>query len=1332
MKKNYTQKYFLIIVLLISTLNGWGQVITEGFESGLPTAYTATTSYSLTSGTWTGQMMGVIRTTSGVHGGTYALQLRSQTGAQITTPNIASGISKVTFWASISTGSGSSLQVNYSTDGGTTWNVATGSPFSLNTTVTQYTATINSTAPNLLVQFYRTYATVYIDDINIYAPYKWTGNVNMDWNIAGNWASNLAPDPSSLVTIPSGLTNYPLISAGENTSAFSVSIASGATLTMSGSGNLTISNGGTFTNNGGTPAFIASGTGAVIFAGSGTITGTSSFNNVIINGAVNFGTSSTITGNLTLENGSSLSNSHTVTYTATSILTYDAGTGNTITSGYEWNAGGSGTTSAGAGIPQNVTINSGTASLGAVADRALAGTLTIANGAIFNLSTTAAHDLYILGNWINNGGTLNANGRAVTFKIGINHTISGNTTFYDLGNGTEAGDNIDFGTSITTIADQFTNNGMTQNTTSTVIFTGNSGSINGGASSYFYNLQINSGANITQNTIGVNVHVTNSFLNTGTFSQYSGNTFYFEKSGATETFSGTGSASFGNLTIGLGSLSFPTKLNVSTNFTIKGTALSFGSNGSSVVASTGTATFSTNDCSIKNQTNITGTSVTFNNLTTNVNITQVDVTNVTVLNSYNPGAGKTYTIGSNTLTLNGGITATGTITGSSTSNLVIGGTAGIINFTPGGITNVLKTFTVNNGGNVTLGDSLYITAGTASGTVIVNGAIATNGYLVLRSDINGTARVGNSSGTISGDVTVERFIPAVKAWRFLAIPTKSTTQTIKAAWQEGALMQSDDPIPKYGTQITSDMLSWLADGFDAQSFAPSVKTYNQATNTYSGIASTNIPFNSSPAGYMAFIRGDRTVTTIGQLPKSTTLRTTGTLFTGDQPAITLVPGKFIPVNNPFASQLDLSNISQDPAIFYYVFDPNLGSAYGYGYGAFHTLSWNSTNHNYDVVPPNSGSYGASTNYIAEGQAFFAAGNANIQLTESAKTAATTAIIPFTPVGIDGINLFANLYSVHPDGSANIVDGVLTSYGDKYSNDVDDLDARKLSNFGENLAIKNSNLLLAIERRRTIQKQDTVFLSVTGAKQQQYRIEIIPVGFSQTGLDAFFEDGYLNTRTPLDITDTTYYNFNVNTDSGSEAPDRFRIVIGAAAGPLPVTFTNVKAYPKDEGITLEWTVSNETGIASYDVEKSIDGTRFIPAASVSANGTSPQNAYSWQDEQPVAGYNYYRIKSLERDAVVQYSRIVRVLIEKLKQGIHIFPNPIADGIIHLRFIDEAAGTYRMRLINRAGQEILLKEIQLNSPGNSIETISVNGYKSHGIYRLEIIKPDGSRVNLNVVL
>ncbi|MFZ4059128.1 MAG: beta strand repeat-containing protein, partial [Ferruginibacter sp.] len=120
------------------------------------------------------------------------------------------------------------------------------------------------------------------------------------------------------------------------------------------------------------------------------------------------------------------------------------------------------------------------------------------------------------------------------------------------------------------------------------------------------------------------------------------------------------------------------------------------------------------------------------------------------------------TIGtSNTLTVNGAVSGSGNLVGSSTSGLTIGGTAGALNFASGART--LRTLTLNASSSATLGTALDIAAGSSGnlGTLTVGSGVTltTGGNLVLKSDGSGTARVGQSSGTVSGDVTVERFIP---------------------------------------------------------------------------------------------------------------------------------------------------------------------------------------------------------------------------------------------------------------------------------------------------------------------------------------------------------------------------------------------------------------------------------------------------------------------------------------------------------------------------------------------------------------------------------------------
>jgi hypothetical protein len=64
-------------------------------------------------------------------------------------------------------------------------------------------------------------------------------------------------------------------------------------------------------------------------------------------------------------------------------------------------------------------------------------------------------------------------------------------------------------------------------------------------------------------------------------------------------------------------------------------------------------------------------------------------------------------------------------------------------------------------------------------------------------------------------------------------------------------------------------------------------------------------------------------------------------------------------------------------------------------------------------------------------------------------------------------------------------------------------------------------------------------------------------------------------------------------------------------------------------------------------------------------------------------------------------------------------------------NQPAGKYGIRLINKAGQVIISKEIQRGANGGGNEPISIKVNIAHGAYRLEVIKPDGSKVHINVI-
>ena len=75
--------------------------------------------------------------------------------------------------------------------------------------------------------------TIFVSTIDL-----WTGNVNTDWGNTGNWSDGTVPNITSVVTIPIGVPNYPVID--EVAECRSIDINNGGQFTISTGGDLTV------------------------------------------------------------------------------------------------------------------------------------------------------------------------------------------------------------------------------------------------------------------------------------------------------------------------------------------------------------------------------------------------------------------------------------------------------------------------------------------------------------------------------------------------------------------------------------------------------------------------------------------------------------------------------------------------------------------------------------------------------------------------------------------------------------------------------------------------------------------------------------------------------------------------------------------------------------------------------------------------------------------------------------------------------------------------------------------------------------------------------------
>ena len=635
---------------------------------------------------------------------------------------------------------------------------------------------------------------------------------------------------------------------------------------------------------------------------------------------------------------------------------------------------------------------------------------------------------------------------------------------------------------------------------------------------------------------------------------------------------------------------------------------------------------------------------------------------------------------------------------------------------------IQSTDSVTVTSNVTI-DHTFINSG---GMLSVTGSTLTvvNNGLTVQSSALYTGSIGNSTGTISGNVIVERYIPddGHRAWRLLSVPT--TGQTIRQAWQENGAAVSN-----LGTLITSNTYT---DGFDLPaSNNSSILMHTQgglsgASWSARPVTSTNVAI-ANEQGYMLYVRGDRTATAANSIHPFTTLRTTGTLKQGTQPAVSIssVGSGYTLIGNPFASPIDFeqfagtTNLDQNFAIW----DANLAGAHGLG--GYRTVERTGPG-TYQQTPALAGGtiQDNSMRYIHSGQAFFlhaTGGTASIVLSENSKAIVTPSINPFTPVAQER-QLVVNLVTMDSNNVLSLADGFRIRYDTSYLASTAD-DIQKGHNFSENLSSVRENKLLIVEKRPVISGADTIFINMTGTTIRDYQFQVNPVNFAQFNGVASIKDNYLQTFTTIDHTNISSYSFSITIDPASGNADRFQIIFTPLTT-LPISMTSITAVQQNADVVVKWKVDNEYGVQRYEVQRSSDALNFVQFASQPPTDNNLHSVYyNSLDRRAIDGVNFYRVKSVSMNGGIAYSGIVKLFLGKGNSNISIYPNPVENRIIHVQMNNMPKGIYQLQLINSAGQVVFTRNVEHND-GSSSESLAPGRYVSKGSYVLKVTHPDMS--------
>jgi large repetitive protein len=175
--------------------------------------------------------------------------------------------------------------------------------------------------------------------------------------------------------------------------------------------------------------------------------------------------------------------------------------------------------------------------------------------------------------------------------------------------------------------------------------------------------------------------------------------------------------------------------------------------------------------------------------------------------------------------------------------------------------------------------------------------------------------------------------------------------------------------------------------------------------------------------------------------------------------------------------------------------------------------------------------------------------------------------------------------------------------------------------------------------------------------------------------------------------------------------------------FPVEWLSFEAQPIEYGkVALRWETASEVNSSHFVVERSVDAQVFEPIGQIAAAGYSQAvRAYDFIDQDAERRITFYRLRQVDLDGQVSFSKQVQVIFDRVSDDLWVYPNPGQDEV-YLRFPETPQGDqFSLRVINAAGRVVINRTMvhQAESVRLEVSNLPV------GFYTIEVLKANGDR-------
>jgi hypothetical protein len=205
----------------------------------------------------------------------------------------------------------------------------------------------------------------------------------------------------------------------------------------------------------------------------------------------------------------------------------------------------------------------------------------------------------------------------------------------------------------------------------------------------------------------------------------------------------------------------------------------------------------------------------------------------------------------------------------------------------------------------------------------------------------------------------------------------------------------------------------------------------------------------------------------------------------------------------------------------------------------------------------------------------------------------------------------------------------------------------------------------------------------------------PVSFTSTNANAPTTNSSGSFKFAPALTGTIQtFTMNVNTCSASTTAT----VICDATAPiaLPIRLLYFNGNVTNGKVWLSWSAVLEELGTAFEIQRSQDGIQFAAIGKIDAlNIIGTSSNYSFTDNQPLAGLNYYRLRIIEPKGPISFSKILPIKTNETVIGFSkVEPNPFED-FITITINAKRSGMVTIKLLTNTGMAVKRVETNMNA-------------------------------------